>query len=63
VLFDGNPRHICEGDPFSFSVDPAEIRKTPFSSIVSLFSCLSFGVHYTSLNAASITSFRSIANL
>jgi hypothetical protein len=27
--FHGSPRHIFEDDPFSSSIDPAEIRKTP----------------------------------
>src|SRR3954451_24792557 len=43
---DETPRHTSGDGLFSSSVDPAETRDTPFSSIVSLFSCLSFGVHY-----------------
>jgi len=37
---------------FSSSADSVETRGAPFSSIVSLFSCLSFGVHYKSLQSA-----------
>jgi Fic family protein len=42
----GTPRRTSGDDLFSFFLDPAEIRGARFSSIVSLFSCLSFGGHY-----------------
>src|SRR5579872_252461 len=43
----GTPRHISGDDPFSSFLDSAEIPGAPFSSIVSRFPCLSFGVHYS----------------
>ena len=42
-------RRIFEDALFSYSADSAETRGVPFSSIVSLFSCLSRGGRYTSM--------------
>src|SRR5665213_3455057 len=42
----GTLHRISVGVLFSSSVHPAETRGARFTSIVSLFSCLTFGVHY-----------------